>query len=75
MGEPKKMTEFRLKLAELLDEYKVTLMFDDDQCIWHDHKTYGFCDTEYEEMSNGNIDADTARKTRIIKLGDYGNQS
>ena len=71
MKEPKKMTEFRLKLAELLDEYDVTLMFDDDQCIWHDNKTYGFYNTEYDEMSNGNIDADTARKSIIKKLGDY----
>lgn len=72
MREPKKMTEFRLKLAELLEEYDITLMFDDDQCIWHDHKTYGFYNTEYKEWGDNNIDAKTARKSQIIKIGDYG---
>lgn len=72
MKEPKKMTEFRLKLAELLEEYDITLMFSDDQCIWHDHKTYGFYDTEYKEMNSDNIDAKTARKSQIIKTGIYG---
>lgn len=73
MREPKRMTEFRLKLAELLEEYDITLMFDDDQCIWHDYKTYGFYNTEYKEWDSTNINAGKARKSQIIKFGDYGN--